>query len=252
MPGSPFLCLDDVSLLRGEQQVLDGVSLAVPAGQFTALVGASGAGKTTLLRIINRMNRPDRGTVLLDGTDIAAIDPVTLRRGMGYAVQGAGLFPHWTVAENIAAVPWMMGWDKAQTAARVDDLLDMLELPRSLAGRWPAQLSGGQASRVGLARALAARPRLLLLDEPFGALDPDTRMALGDRLEALHRAEGLTTLLVTHDLADALLRADRIVVMDRGRIAADGSPHDIATSAHPAVETLIAAPMDQARRLAAL
>jgi len=241
-----------VSVRRSAAAIVDNVSLAVPAGAFVALTGASGAGKTTLLRLANRLVRPDSGSVRVAGADIAEAEAANLRRGIGYAIQGVGLFPHWTVAENIAAVPWLLKHDKAEVAARVRVLLDLVELPQAFADRFPRQLSGGQASRVGLARALAARPKLLLLDEPFGALDPETRASLGDRLGELHRDEHLTTLLVTHDLADALTRAERVVVLDDGKVVADASPHDLVRSAHPAVMALVASPLDQARRIAEL
>ncbi len=241
-----------VHLARGGRPVLAGIDLAVPKGALVALVGASGAGKTSLLRLINRLAVPDAGQIRVDGADIARIDSVTLRRGIGHAAQGGGLFPHWTVADNISAVPWLMGWPRARRMERALTLMAMLELPAHLATRFPGELSGGQASRVGLARALAAAPKLLLLDEPFGALDPDTRSALADRLELLHRAEGLTTLIVTHDLADALLRADRMLVLDQGRIVASGPPADIAANPHPAVRALLQAPLAQARALAVL
>ena len=251
-PGDPvpILQLAGVSLALGGRPVLDRIDLTAARGEFTALVGASGAGKTSLLRLVNRMIVPDAGRIAIDGADIANADLAQLRRGIGYAVQGGGLFPHWTVADNIAAVPWLLGWPRARRMDRAAELMAMLDLPAHLAGRFPGELSGGQASRVGLARALAARPRLLLLDEPFGALDPETRNALGDRLLALHRAEGLTTLMVTHDLADALLRADRLVVLDGGRIAASGPPGHVAADPHPAVQALVAAPLAQARALA--
>lgn len=241
-----------VTLALGGRPVLRGIDLAVPAGALVALVGSSGAGKTSLLRLINRMVQPDAGSIRIDGADVAGVAAETLRRGIGYAVQGGGLFPHWTVAENIAAVPWLLGWDKARRQARVAELMALVELPAHLASRFPGALSGGQASRVGLARALAASPRLLLLDEPFGALDPETRTALADRLEALHRAQGLTTILVTHDLADALLRADLMLVLDAGRIVAAGPPAIVAADPHPAVQALVAGPLRQAQALAGL
>ena len=244
--------MDGVTLARGGQPVLAGIDLLVPHGQYVALVGASGAGKTSLLQLINRMLAPDAGRIHLAGADLASADPVQLRRGIGYAVQGGGLFPHWNVADNIAAVPWLLGWPRPRRMARAAELMAMLDLPAVLAARFPGELSGGQASRVGLARALAAGPKLLLLDEPFGALDPDTRDALGDRLLALHRAQGLTTLIVTHDLADALLRADRLVVMDGGRIVCSGPPAQVAANPHPAVQALVASPLAQARALSGM
>lgn len=248
----PMLAFDRVIVRRGDTPVLADVTLTISRGSFVALVGPSGAGKTTLLRTVNRMIVPAWGQVRLNGTDIAALDPVQLRRGIGYAVQGAALFPHWTVAENIAAVPRLLGHDRSLASRRVAALLDLVELPASLAGRLPTTLSGGQASRVGLARALAGAPPLLLLDEPFGALDPETRAALGERLLALHRDQALTTLLVTHDVGDALLRADRIIVLGEGRVAADGPPAAIARSDIPEVRALLASPLAQARALAAL
>jgi osmoprotectant transport system ATP-binding protein len=248
----PALSFDRVSLARNGQAVLADVSLAVPAGALVALVGPSGAGKTTLLRCINRMLVPDGGRICHNGVDVTAGDALQLRRSIGYAVQGGGLFPHWTVADNIAAVPWLLGWKPAARATRVAELLALVDLPAGLASRFPGQLSGGQASRVGLARALAAKPGLLLLDEPFGALDPDTRAELGARLAALHRAQGLTTIIVTHDLADALLNADMIVVLGGGRLLAAGAPADVAANPHPDVQALLAPALDQARRLAGL
>ncbi len=247
-----MLAYAGVTVRRGDTTIIDDVSLSLPLGSFVALTGASGAGKTTLLRLANAMVTPDAGVVRIAGADVSGQPPAQLRRGIGYASQGVGLFPHWTVAENIAAVPWLLRQDRVTIAARVATLLDLVELPRDFGDRFPRQLSGGQASRVGLARALAAAPRLLLLDEPFGALDPETRASLGDRLVALHRDQGLTTVMVTHDLADALLRAERVVVLDKGRIVADGRPAALVASAHPAVIALIASPLDQAQRLAAL
>ncbi len=236
----------------GAAPVLDGVDLTITEGEFVALVGASGAGKTTLLKLANRLIEADAGTIEVGGRDVSAMPAHELRRGIGYAFQGVGLFPHYSVAENIAAVPRLLGWDGPRIAARVAEMLDLVELPRGFGARAPHQLSGGQASRVGLARALAAGAKLLLLDEPFGALDPETRISLGDALVALHAKAGLTTVMVTHDLHDALLRAPRVVVLDQGRIVADASPTDLAHSADPKVRDLIAAPIDQARRLAAL
>lgn len=248
----PRLSYAGVSVRRGGVAILDDVTLAIPAGSFVALAGASGAGKTTLLRLANRLVTADAGVVRIDDDDVALGDSAALRRRIGYASQGVGLFPHWTVAENIAAVPRLLQRDPAWIAARVAAMLDLVELPQDFGNRLPRQLSGGQASRVGLARALAAEPKLLLLDEPFGALDPETRAGLGDRLAALHQAQGLTTIMVTHDLSDALLRAERVVVLDAGRVVADGTPAKLVRSDHPAVRALVASPLGQASRLAAL
>ncbi len=250
--GSDALAMTGVSVMLDGHPVLSGIDLAIPAGAQVALVGASGAGKTTLLRLVGRLVTPDAGRITLFGDDLAGLDPLLVRRSIGYAVQGGGLFPHWSVADNIAAVPWLLGWPQPQRMARAAELMALLELPERLATRFPGELSGGQVSRVGLARALAARPRMLLLDEPFGALDPETRLALADRLETLHRAEGLTTLLVTHDLADALLRADIVLVLDGGRIVAAGAPASIVANPAAAVQALVAAPLAQGRALAGL
>lgn len=239
-------------VVRGGRTILGPLDWQVAAGGLVAVAGASGAGKTTLLRLINRMIAADAGRVLVAGEDVASGDGAALRRGIGYAAQGVGLFPHWTVAENIGAVPRLLGWEAGRTAARVKALLEMMELPRAMAARMPAALSGGQASRVGLARALAAGPKLLLLDEPFAALDPETRTGLADRIEAMHRAEGLTTLIVTHDLADALTRASRIVVMEAGLVVADAAPAAILADEQPAVRALVESPLALARKLVAL
>ena len=237
----------------GSVAALDGVTLDIAAGSFVALVGASGSGKTTLLKTINRLIVPDRGTVSVDGADVAAADAVTLRRGIGYAFQGIGLFPHLSIAANIATVPRLLGWDSARIAARVSELLDLVDLPRAVATRLPAALSGGQRQRIGLARALAAGPQLMLLDEPFGALDPLTRDGLARRYRALHDRLGLTSVMVTHDMQEALLMADRVVVMRAGRVVADAAPADLMRGHEdPDVAAMIAVPKVQAERLAGL
>ena len=243
------------------------IDLDVPAGQFLALVGPSGSGKTTLLKTINRLVEPTRGTVTIDGQDTAAMPPPALRRGIGYVFQNIGLFPHMNVAENIWIVPGLLGRSGARgrsgvgTGAqqqRVAELLDMVALPREFAQRSPSQLSGGQAQRVGFARALAANPRIVLMDEPFGALDPVTRAELGGAFRALHEKMGLTTIMVTHDIAEALLLADRVVVLRSGAIIADGTPRDLVAAADAgagednATGGLLSIPLRQAERLAAL
>lgn len=250
---SPAISLHQVGKTHGEAVALEGVDLSIETGRFVALVGGSGAGKTTLLKTINALAAPSAGVVRVDGQAVGELDGPVLRRRIGYVFQEIGLFPHMTVAQNIGVVPELLGWTKGEIAARVDELLDLVDLPRALAGRRPSALSGGQRQRVGVARALAGRPSILLMDEPFGALDPITRQALGDDVRRLHEALGLTTVMVTHDVAEALLLADRVVVMDQGRIIADAAPRVLmAGHADPRVEALMAAPRRQAERVRAL
>jgi osmoprotectant transport system ATP-binding protein len=238
----------------GAAPVLDGVSLEVREREFLAIVGPSGSGKTTLLRLVNRLIDPDAGAVRVEGQDVQSTDAVSLRRRIGYVFQGTGLFPHMTVAENIAITPKLLGWDDTRQAARVDELLRLVRLdPQSYRDRFPAQLSGGEAQRVGVARALAASPKIVLMDEPFGALDPLTRDALGEDYRRLHNEFGLTSVMITHDMLEALLLADRIAVIHRGRIVADAAPHALMTGEQdPYVRELMATPRRQADRLRAL
>lgn len=237
----------------GSHAALAGIDLDIAAGSFVALIGTSGSGKTTLLKTINRLVVPDAGAVSVDGVDVTTLDAVTLRRGIGTVFQNVGLFPHMDVAANIASVPRLLGWTRARAAARVIELLDLVDLPADVATRLPAALSGGQRQRVGFARALAASPRLMLLDEPFGALDPTTRDALATRYRDLHAALGLTSIMVTHDVQEALLLADRIVVLRDGRIVADATPSELMAGAGDAgVAAMIAVPRDQAARLSEL
>ena len=214
-----------VSKSFGAVPAVKELSLAIAPGEFVVLIGASGSGKSTLLRMANRLVDPDQGRVLFKGQDTRALRAEDLRRRMGYAIQSIGLFAHWTVARNIATVPELLGWPAARIAARVDELLALFDLAPSLyRGRYPQQLSGGQQQRVGVARALAADPEVLLMDEPFGALDPVTRQALQGELARIHRASGKTIVLVTHDIDEALRLATRIVLLDRGRIVQAGPP----------------------------
>ena len=244
--------LSGVGKRYGAVAALADVNLVVEAGQFTALVGGSGSGKTTLLKTINRLVAPDVGTVRVRGEDVSGLEPPVLRRRIGYVFQEVGLFPHLSVGENIAITPKLLGWDKPRIAARIAALLELVALPQEVAGRAPAALSGGQRQRVGVARALAAEPSLMLMDEPFGALDPLTRDALGADYRALHDRLGLTTLMVTHDMTEAVLLADRIVVLRDGRIVADGTAADLlSASADPDVRALLEAPRRQAERLRA-
>ncbi|MFN3515063.1 MAG: ATP-binding cassette domain-containing protein [Phenylobacterium sp.] len=242
--------LSGVAKRYGSHVALAGIDLAVAEGEFVALVGASGSGKTTLLKTINGLVAPDAGEVRVLG-GAAAGAPHELRRRIGYVFQEVGLFPHLTVAENIGVTSRLLGWDRPRIAARVEELLDLVALPREMASRMPTALSGGQRQRVGVARALAAQPAVVLMDEPFGALDPVTRDGLGADYRALHERLGLTTVMVTHDMAEAVLLADRIVVLEAGRLLADGPPARLAGSDDPQVRALMDAPRRQAERLRA-
>ncbi|KAA2212267.1 ABC transporter ATP-binding protein [Teichococcus oryzae] len=215
---------EGVSRRYGEQVAVDRVTLEVPRGSICVLLGESGSGKSTLMRMVNRLVEPSAGRVLVDGRDVAGAEPEALRRGIGYVIQSVGLFPHWRVGDNIATVPRLLGWDAARVARRVDVLLDLVGLDAALfRDRFPHELSGGQAQRVGLARALAADPPLLLMDEPFSALDPGTRRGLQSALREIHAETGKTILFVTHDVEEALTLADTLAVLDQGRLVAQGS-----------------------------
>jgi osmoprotectant transport system ATP-binding protein len=217
--------LERVGKTYGGRVAVDDLSLNIAAGEFVVLIGSSGSGKSTTLKMINRLVEHDRGRVLFQGEEIRRFAPEQLRRRMGYAIQSTGLFPHWTVARNVATVPALLAWPRARIEARVDELLQMLGLePDEFRGRYPHQLSGGQQQRVGVARALAADPEVLLMDEPFGALDPITRGSLQEGLARLHAASGKTIVMVTHDIDEALRLATRVVLLDHGRVVQDGPP----------------------------
>ncbi len=207
---------------------VDHVSFTVEEGEFITILGSSGCGKTTLLKMINRLYEPDDGKVLLSGTDISSVDVVSLRRRIGYVIQQIGLFPHLTVGENIATLPKLLKWEKEKPAARVDELLIMAGLaPDEFRNRYPSQLSGGQQQRVGLARALAADPGIMLLDEPFGAIDSITRTKLQDELLALHGGMKKTFLFVTHDIEEALKLGTRVMIMNGGKVIQYDTPEQI-------------------------
>jgi osmoprotectant transport system ATP-binding protein len=229
--------------------VVDAVSLSVAKGELLVLLGSSGSGKTTTLKMVNRLIEPSAGRVLVAGDDTARLAPHELRRRIGYVFQRIGLFPHLTIAENVGITPSLLGWDAASIRARVDELLELVELePAAVRDRYPAALSGGQQQRVGVARALAASPGLMLLDEPFGALDPLTRDRLQQSFVRIRRQLGLTAVFVTHDMVEALLLGDRIAVMDQGRLVQVGTPRELMR--HPAndyVEQLIGTPRRQAQ-----
>ncbi len=214
---------------------LDELSLEIPAGDFCVLVGPSGGGKTTALKMVNRLIPFDSGEIRIDGRSIADIPVVELRREIGYVIQQIGLFPHMTVGENVGTVPRLLGWPKAKIRTRAADLLELVGLEAGDAKRYPAQLSGGQRQRVGLARALAADPPLMLMDEPFGALDPITRFRLQTELRRLHREVGKTIIFVTHDIDEAIQMGDRIAILREGGVLAQYDTPD-AILAHPADE----------------
>ena len=249
-PGA-LLQLCDLCKSYETTDAVSGVSLAIARGEFVALVGASGSGKSTLLKTVNRLVEPTSGTVRFDGEPIANLPLAALRHRIGYVFQSIGLFPHMTVSENIAIGPRLVGEKLA--ARRVEKLLELVDLDPAMGARMPDELSGGQRQRVGVARALANEPQVLLMDEPFGALDPVTRDALGNRVRALHEKLGLTTVMVTHDMAEALLLADRVLVMEDGRIVADEAPQALLAGAGGAIaQGLVAVPRAQADRLAEL
>ena len=248
---TPALAFEGVAKSYGAVCAVAGVTLSIPRGQFVALVGASGSGKSTLLKTVNRLVDRDAGRVLFAGEDVASLALPTLRRRIGYVFQSIGLFPHMRVDENIAIGPKLAG--ERLASERIAELLELVDLDPALASRMPDALSGGQRQRVGVARALAAGPELLLMDEPFGALDPVTRDALGERVKTLHDKFGLTTIMVTHDMAEALLLADRVLVMEDGRIVADEAPEALVAGAGGAsAQALVAVPRHQAERLAEL
>jgi len=225
--------IDEVTKYYGDRRVVDSLSLAVPAGDFCVLLGSSGCGKSTTLKMINRLIAADAGQIRVAGKEIGTIPAEALRRRIGYVIQSIGLFPHWTVEDNVATVPRLLKWPRERRRDRVTELLEMLRLaPAVYRAKYPHQLSGGEQQRVGVARALAADPELLLMDEPFGAVDPVTRDDLQGELAGIHRATKKTIVFVTHDIEEALRLATHIAVMQNGGIAQLGSPLDILE--HPA------------------
>lgn len=219
--------LRNVTKRYGPIPAVDDISLVVEKGELAVLLGPSGCGKTTTLRAINRMVDIDSGKILVDGRSVSASPPDELRRRIGYAIQSVGLFPHMTVERNIATVPRLLGWERFRIEARVRELLQLVGLAPSYATKRPGELSGGEAQRVGVARALAADPPVLLMDEPFGALDPINRENLQREFALLHKRLGKTVLFVTHDVEEAVLLGDRIVLMCDGRIVQDGTPETL-------------------------
>ncbi|WP_215779762.1 ABC transporter ATP-binding protein [Paludibacterium sp. B53371] len=220
--------ISGVNKRYGGWSAVTDLNLKIPAGQFTSLIGPPGSGKSTLLKLINRLVEPDTGLITVDGHDINSQAPEMLRRQIGYVIQSVGLFPHWTVAQNIAAVPALLKWPASRIDQQVDSLMALLELPpERFRQRYPHQLSAGQQQRVALARAMAAEPSVLLLDDPFGGVDALTRQSLQQALVRIHKQYGKTVLLVTHDLDEALRLGERIVVMDQGQVVQQGTPREV-------------------------
>jgi osmoprotectant transport system ATP-binding protein len=249
----PLIRLAAVGFAYGPRAAVRAIDLDVPPRQLVAIIGESGSGKTTLLKIVNRLLEPDTGEVLIAGEPTHAQPPHLLRRHIGYVFQRIGLFPHLTVAENIGITPELLHWKRERISARIAELLELVNLPLDFGARYPAELSGGQRQRVGVARALAAQPAIMLMDEPFGALDPLTRDALAREYRRVHERLGLTTLMVTHDVLEAVLLADRIIVLRAGEIVADGTPRELMNDHRDAaVRALMDTPRRQAIRVAAL
>jgi osmoprotectant transport system ATP-binding protein len=246
--------LERVSKRYGDVVAVDELSFCVGEGELLVLLGGSGCGKTTTLKMVNRLIEPSSGRLAIGGRDTSGVPGPELRRRIGYCFQQVGLFPHLSVADNVGVTPQLLGWDTARVQQRVDELLELVELaPARYRDRAPAELSGGQQQRVGLARALAAGPELLLMDEPFGALDPLTRDLLQGRFHEIRRRLGITTLFVTHDVAEALRLGDRIAVLDAGRLVQLGTPSELLRApANAAVAQLMETPRRQAEQLEAL
>ena len=238
--GQHAIAFEDVHASRGSVPILRGFTLRVPAGDTLALVGRSGAGKSTILKLINRLLLPDSGDVLVEARSTRQWNPFELRRRAGYVMQEVGLFPHMSIEENIATVPRLLGWDEPRIAARVMELLELVGLEaEAFAHRRPDQLSGGQRQRVGVARALAGDPPLLLMDEPFGALDPVTRAEMHREFRRIQQLLRKTVVLVTHDMAEAFALGTRVGVLADGVLAIEGAPADVARSADPRVRPLL-------------
>jgi osmoprotectant transport system ATP-binding protein len=246
--------VERVSKRYGDTVAVAELSFTVARGELLVLLGESGCGKTTTLKMINRLIEPSSGRVRIDGEDVSSVPGHELRRRIGYVFQRIGLFPHLTVAENVAITPRLLGWEEERIRSRVDELLVLVELdPGAVRGRMPENLSGGQQQRVGVARALAAGPSVMLLDEPFGALDPLTRVLLQDSLQAIRRKLDLTAVLVTHDVAEALTLGDRVAVLREGRLVQIGTPAEVLHApAEEYVKRFLETPLRQTRALAPL
>lgn len=234
MSDKPIIEFKNVRKIYGDNVAVDTANLSVTAGEFICFIGTSGSGKTTLMRMINRMLKPSEGNIYFEGKDISSINPIHLRRKIGYVIQNIGLMPHMTIYENITLVPKLLKWSEDKKKAKAKELIKLVELPEEFLDRYPSELSGGQQQRIGVIRALAADQDVILMDEPFGALDPITREGIQDLVKTLQEKMGKTIILVTHDMDEALKLASRIVVMDNGQMVQVGTPDDILH--HPATE----------------
>lgn len=232
--GGPAIRFEHIRKAYGDNTIIPDLSLQVEAGEFLTVIGSSGCGKTTLLKMINGLILPDSGKVYVEGRDISGEDLIALRRRIGYVIQSIGLFPHMTIAQNIGYVPSLLGMDKKQTRRRTRELMETVGLDPAMLGRYPQELSGGQQQRVGIARALAASPDILLMDEPFGAVDEITRKQLQDEIKAIHEKACVTIVFITHDIKEALKLGTRVMVMNKGQIVQLDTPEAIL--AHPANE----------------
>lgn len=241
MQDKVIIRFDKVFKSYGETRVLEDINLEICKGEFVTVIGSSGSGKTTLLKMINGLLIPTAGTIYVDGKDISKENQTLLRRNIGYVIQGIGLFPHMSIRKNIAYVPELLNrHDKVKTSRAVEDLIQLMGLDRVLLDRYPAELSGGQRQRVGIARALAGHPEILLMDEPFGAVDEITRKMLQKEIARIHREMGVTIVFITHDIQEALRLGTRLLVMHNGRIEQQGSPEEIKNApVTPFVKTLI-------------
>lgn len=239
----PVLQFEDVGVLYQGIPAVQNLSFALQEGEVSVLVGPSGCGKSTTLRLVNRLLNPTTGKIFYQDQPLSQYEPETLRRSMGYSIQGVGLFPHWTVAQNVAAVPQLLKWPAARTQSRIDEVLDLVGLePSRFRKKFPAELSGGEAQRVGIARALAGDPPLLLMDEPFGAVDALQRNRLQKVLLSIQKHVKKTILLVTHDLDEAVLLSDRLLVLQQGRLVQHASPSEVLRSpATPFVQEFLGA-----------
>ncbi|WP_273449155.1 betaine/proline/choline family ABC transporter ATP-binding protein [Streptococcus ferus] len=240
MQDQPMIEFKNVSKIYGDNAAVDKINLTINPGDFVCFIGTSGSGKTTLMRMINRMLKPSKGDVFFKGQNIAQFNPVKLRRKIGYVIQNIGLMPHMTIYENITLVPKLLKWSEEKKRAKAKELIHLVELPEDFLDRYPSELSGGQQQRIGVIRALAADQDVILMDEPFGALDPITREGIQDLVKSLQEKMGKTIILVTHDMDEALKLATKIIVMDKGRMVQEGTPTDLLRHpATPFVEKMI-------------